>query len=377
MPEQIEQSVEVNGIGRHRGRLFQIRIYLVKFLRMFIYQNDWKVLPMAAAIGVIVAMVTRSNMFVTMEGTLVGSFAITLACVWNGCFNSIQVVCRERGIVKREHRSGMHISSYVCAHVIYQALLCLAQTILLMIVCVRAGVPFPKEGFITRWIYLDIGISAFLITFASDMMGLLVSSFVRTTTAAMTVMPLLLVFQLIFSGGMVALPQWTLSVSGATLSRYGLRSIAALADFNSLPAVSGWNTLSNMRNTEIDHTLTVDDVVVLLQNDAVRSQLSEISTPDGLTMEQVADTILETGMLQQFEGTEYDLHIKLGDILNAIGEQRVKEYVTEASRITSYNAAYEHTRGNVIRCWMVMIAFSLGFVILATIALEFIDKDKR
>ena len=141
MPEQIEQSVEVNGIGRHRGRLFQIRIYLVKFLRMFIYQNDWKVLPMAAAIGVIVAMVTRSNMFVTMEGTLVGSFAITLACVWNGCFNSIQVVCRERGIVKREHRSGMHISSYVCAHVIYQALLCLAQTILLMIVCVRAISP--------------------------------------------------------------------------------------------------------------------------------------------------------------------------------------------------------------------------------------------
>ena len=170
MPEQIEQSVEVNGIGRHRGRLFQIRIYLVKFLRMFIYQNDWKVLPMAAAIGVIVAMVTRSNMFVTMEGTLVGSFAITLACVWNGCFNSIQVVCRERGIVKREHRSGMHISSYVCAHVIYQALLCLAQTILLMIVCVRAGVPFPKEGFITRWIYLDIGISAFLITFASALL---------------------------------------------------------------------------------------------------------------------------------------------------------------------------------------------------------------
>ena len=377
MSEQMEQTVEVSGIGRHRGRIAQIRIYLVKFLRMFLYQNDWKVLPMAAAIGVIVAMVTRSSMFVSMEGTLIGSFAIALACVWNGCFNSIQVVCRERGIIKREHRSGMHISSYIAAHAIYQALLCLAQTIILMIVCVRVGMQFPEEGFITGWIYLDIGISAFLITFASDMMGLFVSSVVRTTTAAMTVMPLLLVFQLIFSGGMINLPSWTTSVSGATLSYHGLRCIAAISDINSLPAVSGWNSLSKMRNTEVDHTFTVDEVVAVLEDDTVRSELARIEKADGMTMEQVADMILATGMLQQFEGTEYDLHIKVGDIINAIGEERVKDYVVEAGRVSSYNPAYEHTANNVIRCWLILIAFSLGFVILATISLEFIDKDKR
>ena len=362
---------------RYRGRLGQAGLYLGKFLRIFVYQNDWKVLPMAAVISALVVFVVGQNLFVTQEGTATGTFALVCVCIWIGFFNSIQIVCRERDVIKHEHRSGLHMSSYLLAQIVLQLLICILQTGILLMVCRYAGVHIPEKGIIFGKGIVDIGITLFIITFASDMMGLLVSSFVRTTTAAMTVMPLLLVFQLIFSGGMVALPQWTLSISGATLSRYGLRSIAALADFNSLPAVSGWNTLSNMRNTEIDHTLTVDDVVVLLQNDAVRSQLSEISTPDGLTMEQVADTILETGMLQQFEGAEYDLHIKLGDILNAIGEQRVKEYVTEASRITSYNAAYEHTRGNVIRCWMVMIAFSLGFVILATIALEFIDKDKR
>ena len=37
---------------RYRGRINQIFIYLGKLLRMFLYQNDWKVLPMAAMVAV-------------------------------------------------------------------------------------------------------------------------------------------------------------------------------------------------------------------------------------------------------------------------------------------------------------------------------------
>ena len=44
---------------RHRGRGAQIWIYLGKMLRMFVYQNDWKVLPMAALIAGLVGMVIR------------------------------------------------------------------------------------------------------------------------------------------------------------------------------------------------------------------------------------------------------------------------------------------------------------------------------
>ena len=36
---------------RYRGRIAQIRICLGKLLRMFLYQNDWKALPMAAIIA--------------------------------------------------------------------------------------------------------------------------------------------------------------------------------------------------------------------------------------------------------------------------------------------------------------------------------------
>ena len=93
---------------RHTGRLDQVFIYLGKQLRFFINQSDWKVLPMAAIIAGLVGMVIRRRFFVNMEGSLIGAFALTCVALWNGCFNSIQSVCRERPIVKREHRSGMH-----------------------------------------------------------------------------------------------------------------------------------------------------------------------------------------------------------------------------------------------------------------------------
>ena len=38
----------------HRGRLAQIPIYLGKDFRMFIFQNDWKVLPMSALIAALI-----------------------------------------------------------------------------------------------------------------------------------------------------------------------------------------------------------------------------------------------------------------------------------------------------------------------------------
>ena len=125
--------------GGHRGRLAQIPIYLGKNFRMFIFQTDWKVLPMSALIAALIALVVGQNMYVTMEGQFQCSLALTCVCIWNGFFNSIQSVCRERAIIKREHRSGMHISSYVIAHLIYQMFLCAMQALIAyFILCDRA-----------------------------------------------------------------------------------------------------------------------------------------------------------------------------------------------------------------------------------------------
>ena len=84
MPETRQQNSTRRWHVRHRGRRSQVPIYLRKFLRMFVYQNEWKVLPMAAIIAGLVAMVVRNMLFLSREGTMMGVLALVCVAIWNG-----------------------------------------------------------------------------------------------------------------------------------------------------------------------------------------------------------------------------------------------------------------------------------------------------
>ncbi|MBR4392793.1 MAG: ABC transporter permease [Oscillospiraceae bacterium] len=262
---------------KHQGRLAQLGIYLGKYLRMFIYQSDWKFLPMAAIIAGVVTVVVGSNMFVTQEGTLTGCFALVCVCLWNGVFNSIQVVCRERAILKREHRAGLHISSYLGAHVIYQFLLCLAQTVITLVICHLVEVSFPSTGIITPWGIVDIGITIFLITYTADLMALMISCIVRDTTTAMTVMPFVLMFQLIFSGGFFGLTGFAEKICSLTVSKWGLDSMCAVGRYNELPMVTLWNTIFKFKDVEIGGEKPLLELIRYAQNNGYRDQFLQWS----------------------------------------------------------------------------------------------------
>jgi ABC-type multidrug transport system permease subunit len=307
----------------HRGRVGQTIIYLGKQLRMFLYQNDWKVLPMSAVIAGLVTFVVGKNLFVSQEGTLMGCFALVCVCIWNGCFNSIQVVCRERGIVKREHRAGLHVSAYILSQMIYQFLLCLGQTLVTLAVCGVAGVHFPASGIITPWGVADIGITILLVTYASDMMALMISCIVRTTTTAMTVMPFLLIFQLVFSGGFFQLAGFAKKITVLTISRWGLDSLCAVGRYNELKMVTLWNTIFKFKDIEFEGTKPLLDVILQIQ---------------------------EQG--------------KVDDILYWSGTYNT-------------NDAYVSTAANVLHNWGAILGLTALFVLAAAIALKFIDKDKR
>lgn len=267
----------------HKGRLTQIPIYLGKFFRMFIYEDDWKVIPMAAIIAALVSFVVGKNMFVTMEGTLMGSLGITCICIWNGFFNSIQSICRERNIVKREHRSGMHITSYLIAHVIYQAFICFTQSIVTVTVCVISKMPIPFEGFITPFFYLDMAITVFLITFAADTMSLAVSAFAKTTTAAMTIMPFMLIFELLFSGRIFQLAGYAQKLTNLSLAKWGLNCFCTQASYNTLPAVTVWNQLFKFRNVEVFGVTPIKEVTNYIQdNNLVDEFCQKVGSVSGL-----------------------------------------------------------------------------------------------
>ncbi|MDO4865207.1 MAG: ABC transporter permease [Clostridia bacterium] len=488
MAERNNGEVRRRFKARHRGRIEQVWIYLGKLLRMFIYQSDWKVLPMAALIAGLVGMVIRRRMFLNMEGTLMGSFALVCVAIWNGCFNSIQVICRERDVIKREHRSGMHISSYICAHMLYQLLLCAAQTGVTLYITKIVGVEYPAKGMFTPWLIVDFGISMLLITYASDMLSLWVSSLAHTTTTAMTIMPFVLIFQLVFSGGMLTLPAWTEPLTHFTISNPGLKVIAAQADTNNRPFVTISNMIGKMRDNEISATVsvgdaldlltnqdnptiaeiraaeiggtftldevkqalegsasyaklreehlledvTVGDVVTLLREDEEFAALRDTRIPNTdaavgdilnllgdieefkpllerkithlTTVGDVLDAVDLAGILEKYgdvrlggtttvgeivdlaaanpdvqahRDASYTFSTTLGKLLDIVGEENVKTFLEEKAAQASYVADYEYTEDNITRYWLHLALFILAFAALATITLEFIDKDKR
>ena len=345
--------------AKHHGRIYQTGIYLGKFFRMFVFQSDWKVMPMSAIIAGLVAMVMGPSLFNNMEGHLMGSFAISCICVWNGFFNSIQVVCRERPIVKREHRSGVHISSYITAHTIYQAFLCLLQTIITLFVFYKMNIKFPETGVFFSDIFIDLGVTIFLSIFAADMLSLLVSCLVHNTTTAMTVMPFLLIFQLVFSSGFFALPESVTWMSNLTITKWSLTATCAQGQYNSLPMVSIWKSIKKMSSA----TVTTDQIKEFM-----------LSNPE-LTADPDPDTLM---LLATLESLPDDQTIAFSEIINVIEQQPNGVYNFEIKcGELNQEPKYASTRDNVGKCWECLAINILLYISLATIALEFIDKDKR
>ncbi|MBR2281478.1 MAG: ABC transporter permease [Spirochaetales bacterium] len=393
---------------RYRGRIEQIGIFLAKQLRMFVYQSDWKFLPMAVVIAGLVSLVVRNDFFQTMEGTLKGALALSCVAIWNGCFNSVQVVCREREIVKREHRAGMHISSYIISHMLYQALLCLVQSALTIFVCTRMGIKFPKAGVMTHFMVLDIGITVFLISYATDMIALWISCLVHTTTAAMSIMPFLLIVQFVFSGGVFTLPQWSNGLSKLMVSNYGVKCIAAQADYNNLPMATAWSTVEKLEETKVPIEFTLGEAANALSADkdnpmvqAIRAArfgdvadvlfaALEVKNPEevmlmlslsGLGRDtpvgEIADRIASSDYVAKNGDKEFSFTLTIGEMVDMVGRDRVKEFLQNEAAATHRKAYYEQSRKNIGSFWWSFAAFSLVFGAMSVITLEFIDKDKR
>ncbi len=420
MPEAAMENNDLQAkMIRYRERGEQMVIYLRKFLRMFVYQNDWKVLPMSAIIAGLLAMVIRNMFFRTMEGTLMSAFALACVAIWNGCFNSIQVICRERDVIKREHRAGMHISSYITAHLIYQALLCLLQTAITVYVFLLVGIRFPAEGLFTRWMIVDIGITVFLLTFASDALSLWVSSLARNTTAAMTIMPFILIFQLVFSGGMLSLPDWSKPLTNLTISHYGLTALASQADYNNRPLVALWSSVVSLKGTDINaditlgqvldylgdennpgakdlrdmefnQTMTVREIADMLEDsgtasgelyalekDAFLTEWGDETIDVSFTLGEVVDDMADSPEAQAERGRTISVRTTVGEIIEYLGENKVHWEVQQKATAANYNPVYENTKENIGKCWGSLLLYILACAALATVTLEFIDKDKR
>ena len=212
--------------------LTQTHVYFKKIFRIAMREKAWKFIIFAAIISFIVASITGSDMYKDFDKTNSGFFTLTSACIWIGIFNSIQSICKEHEIIRAEYRQGMKISAYITANVQWQALLCLLQSVIIFGICC-VFMDFSKSTHLLISPYLENFITIYLLVFSASVLGIMVSSLSGTPTTAMTIMPFVLIVQLIMCGVLFELEGFTEGVSYITLSKWGMNSFGSVADLNS------------------------------------------------------------------------------------------------------------------------------------------------
>lgn len=192
---------------------------------------------LAAGIAVWIA---GKDMYNNFESTKSACFILVCAAIWGGLFNSIQVVVKERDIVKREYVSGaLRIGCFTASRAFLQFILCAFQSAIL---CISFyGVEYfyendlPTEGLIFSGAMIEYYITVLLIMYAADTMGLMISCFVKSEQLASQLSPYILIVQLLFSGVLFAMEGAASSVSALMLSRWGMEALGSISDLNGLP----------------------------------------------------------------------------------------------------------------------------------------------
>ena len=155
-------------------------------------------------------------------------FLLVAASIWFGIMGSCKEIVTEQPILRRESRSYLFISPYLAAKIFMLTVVLGVQTGLLSLLVVPLLLELSWIN--TLWIWFILWITAFV----SASLGLFISSVVNSYRVALTLVPLLMIPQLLFGG--LLRPQvdlehsstWThiaKVLSAVTIQRWAFESI--------------------------------------------------------------------------------------------------------------------------------------------------------
>lgn len=180
--------------------------------------------------GIIVAFVAGGDMFASFQDSQTGFFVLCCAVVFTGVFNSIQDICKERSIVKREYFANLKLSAYVCSKLCVQAVICAVQALLILLIFYLFSDFSKGSGGILLPVFLECYITLFLLDLASDATGLFISSIVKTADVANIIAPVFLILQVVFSGVLFSMSGALRYISYFMVGRWAMEALGASGD---------------------------------------------------------------------------------------------------------------------------------------------------
>ena len=219
---------------KSENRIKQLAVLCGRYIKLVTNDRQRLLLLMLQAplLALLISFVADGNQYDQYEMTKSLLFALSCSAFWIGMLNAIQEVCKERTILKREFMTGLSLGSYITSKIIVLGLLCFIQSILVVGVF-SALVGLPNEGVMMTPV-IELFITAFLTAVASASMGLFVSSLFNNPDRAMTVAPILLMPQILFSGMIFKLSGATEIISWFAVCRWSMESFGTTANLNVL-----------------------------------------------------------------------------------------------------------------------------------------------
>lgn len=232
-PGKVRQTSVVSAKSKkNRGR--QLRVLSARYLKLV--ANDRQrlllLLVQAPLLAALISLVADGNQFEQYEMTKSLLFSLSCSAFWVGMLNAIQEICKERSIMKREYMTGLSLSAYVCSKMIVLGVLCLIQSLLITGVFSQM-VGLPEEGILAHP-FLELLTTTFITAVSSTAMGLFVSSLFTNADRAMTVAPILLMPQILFSGLIFKLSGATEIISWFAVCRWSMEGYGTSANLNDL-----------------------------------------------------------------------------------------------------------------------------------------------
>jgi len=187
----------------------------------------------APLLAFLISLVAKDNVFEYAPTTKSILFSLACCAFWVGLLNSIQEVCKERNILKREYMTGLRLDSYIMSKLFVMGIVCLIQSLMLTGVFAMT-VGLPEDSIMLGSPFVEYLLITFLTAFSASATGLFVSSIVTNADKAMTIAPILLMPQLLFSGVVFELGGGAKILSYFTACRFSIEAYGTSANINAM-----------------------------------------------------------------------------------------------------------------------------------------------
>ena len=158
-------------------------------------------------------------------------FVFTCAAIWVGIASSLQEIVTEAAIYARERLVNLRLFAYLGSKSLVFTGLALIQTCL-MTGAIALGFASPTPAQLP-WL-AGVGITTFLTLYSAICLGLLVSAFAKNASQANSMLPILIVPQIVFAGVLFDMAGAGKIFSWLMLSRWSIGAYASLVDVNAL-----------------------------------------------------------------------------------------------------------------------------------------------